>query len=107
MTVLDAYPHGRAGPSGPTSLYLTGTIDIFTSQALRERLLGALRSSTSLLILELSGVSFIDASGLAVLVGIQHRAKSMGITLALASPPPYMSRLLRVTGLDRSLRMAV
>ncbi|MFE0151178.1 STAS domain-containing protein [Nonomuraea sp. NPDC059007] len=46
---------------------------------------------------------FCDASGLAVLVGIQHRARPLGITVALTAPRPFMSRLLRMTGLDRSL----
>lgn len=41
----------------------------------------------------------------AVLVGIQHRARAQGITVALAAPRPYMSQLLRITGLDRSLPM--
>ncbi|MDF5756241.1 STAS domain-containing protein [Spongiactinospora sp. TRM90649] len=84
----------------------SGEIDIFTSHALRESLLRVLRHSKSTLIVDLSGVSFCDASGLAVLVGIQRRARSMGITLALSSPRPFMARLLRITGLDRSLPIA-
>lgn len=94
---------GIAEPSTPTIVRLTGEIDIFTSAALRRRLLNALGSSTSLLVLDLSQVSFCDASGLAVLVGIQHRARPLGITVALTAPRPFMSRLLRMTGLDRSL----
>jgi anti-sigma B factor antagonist len=105
MTVIDTFPLGRAGRSAPTTIHLSGEIDIFTSPALRRRLVEVLQSSTSLLILDLSGVSFCDASGLAVLVGIQHRARLLGITLALAAPRPFMSKLLRITGLDRSLPM--
>ncbi|MFE3451320.1 STAS domain-containing protein [Nonomuraea sp. NPDC059194] len=105
MTVIDASPLGRAGPSAPTTVHLSGEIDIFTSKALRLKLLGALRHSTSLLVLDLSQVSFCDATGLAVMVGIQRRARAQGITLALTAPRPYMSRLLHITGLDRSLPM--
>ncbi|MFD9943915.1 STAS domain-containing protein [Nonomuraea sp. NPDC059023] len=94
---------GIADPPTPTIVRLTGEIDIFTSAALRRRLLSALGSSTSVLVLDLSQVSFCDASGLAVLVGIQHRARPLGITVALTAPRPFMSRLLRMTGLDRSL----
>ncbi|MEO3876530.1 STAS domain-containing protein [Nonomuraea sp. B12E4] len=103
MIVADAFPLGRADRSAPTIVRLSGELDIFTSPALRSRLLGTLNSSTSLLILDLSGVSFCDASGLAVMVGIQRRARSMGTALALIAPRPFMSKLLRITGLDRSL----
>ncbi|MEV4583232.1 STAS domain-containing protein [Nonomuraea jabiensis] len=105
VTVTDAFPLGRADPTAPTTVRLTGEIDICTSPALRSRLLGTLKYSTSLLILDLSAVSFCDAAGLAVLVGIQRSARTRGITLALAAPRPVMSKLLHITGLDRSLPM--
>jgi len=103
LAFLDLYPLGGADPFTPTVIRLSGEIGVLTAHALRERLLGSLRFSSSLLVLDLSGVSFADASGLAVLVGVQRRAKSMGITLALTAPCPYVSRLLRVSGLDRNL----
>ncbi|MBN6054265.1 STAS domain-containing protein [Nonomuraea sp. RK-328] len=105
MTVTDNAAPRVDSPSTPTTVRLSGDIDIFSSGALRRQLLGTLRHSTSLLVLDLSEVTFCDASGLAVLVGIQHRAKQRGITLALTAPRPYMSRILHITGLDRSLPM--
>ncbi|WP_220448730.1 STAS domain-containing protein [Nonomuraea mesophila] len=107
LTVIDPAPLGVADPSKPTTVRLSGEIDIFTSAALRRQLLSTLHYSTSLLILDLSQVSFCDAGGVGVLVGIQRRARSMGITLALKAPRPFMSRLLHNTGLDRSLPMTV
>ncbi|GAA3255026.1 STAS domain-containing protein [Nonomuraea helvata] len=107
MTVTDTAPLGVANPSSPTTVHLSGDIDIFTSAALRQQLMSTLHYSTSLLILDLSQVSFCDAGGLAVLVGIQHRAQSMGITLVLTAPRPFMTRLLHMTGLDRGLPMVV
>ncbi|WP_188195714.1 STAS domain-containing protein [Nonomuraea sp. SYSU D8015] len=105
MTVINATPLGGADASAPTTVHLSGEIDIFTSKAFRRHLLNALTSSTRLLILDLSQVSFCDSSGLAVLVGIHHRARARGITLALANPRPYVSEILRITGLDRALPM--
>ncbi|GAA3661796.1 hypothetical protein GCM10022224_026690 [Nonomuraea antimicrobica] len=105
MTVIDTAPLAVADPSKPTTVHLSGEIDIFTSAALRRRLLSTLNYSTSLLIIDLSQVSFCDAGGLAVLVGIQRRARPLGITLALSGPRPFMSRLLNLTGLGRGLPM--
>ncbi|WP_223167824.1 STAS domain-containing protein [Nonomuraea sp. SYSU D8015] len=66
-----------------------------------------LHYSTSLLVLDLSEVSFCDASGPAVIVGVQRRARRQGIIVALSAPRPSMSRLLRITGLDRGLPMVL
>ncbi|GAA3228215.1 STAS domain-containing protein [Nonomuraea helvata] len=103
MTVIDTSPPGVAGPSAPTTVHLSGEIDIFSSGALREQLLNTLDHSTSLLILDLSEVTFCDASGLAVMIGVQHRARVQGITVMLTAPRPFLSRLLHITGLGRSL----
>lgn len=82
---------------------LHGELDLDTTAALRERLLAALHRSPRLLIVDLSDVSFCDASGLAMLVGTQRRATALGITLRLTAPGPLITKLLHITGLDRSL----
>ncbi|PRX64144.1 anti-sigma B factor antagonist [Nonomuraea fuscirosea] len=105
MTGIPRAPFAGTGASAATIVHLSGEIDIFTSTAVRLQLLNALRHSTKLLIFDLSQVSFCDSSGLAVLVGIQHRARAQNITLALANPRSYTSHVLRVTGLDRDLLM--
>lgn len=98
----------RAGLSihhrpAPSIVRLHGDIDLATAPALRERLLNALRPGLRLLILDMSGVSFCDAAGLAVLIGTQRRASALGITLHLAAPRPQVIKVLRITGLDRYL----
>lgn len=93
----------RADPAATTVVRLSGEIDIFTTKAMRQRLLKALRRTSGGLVVNLSQVTFCDAGGLGVLVGIQQRARREGVTFALAAPRPQMTRLLRITGLDRSL----
>ncbi|MEW9530183.1 STAS domain-containing protein [Microbispora sp. NPDC049125] len=98
-------PRAQAAPAPAVPPYATvvrleGAIDIFTSHALRGRLLRALETSTKLLVCDLAGVSSCDTGGVAVLIGIQRRARSLGVTVALAAPGPQMLTLLRVTGLD-------
>jgi anti-anti-sigma factor len=53
-----------------------------------------------LLIIDLSGMSFCDVAGLAVLIGTQRRATARGIVVRLAAPRPQVLKLLRITGLD-------
>jgi anti-anti-sigma factor len=89
--------------SAQTIAALQGEIDIMTAPWLRERLLGVLRDTVKSLVLDLSGVGFCDACGLAVMVATHRRATLLGITLCLAGPPPAVSKMLHMTGLDRSL----
>ncbi|MCA2228824.1 STAS domain-containing protein [Nonomuraea aurantiaca] len=92
-------------PAAATIVHLRGELDLATREAVRERLLRALQHSTSMLILDLSGVSFCDAAGLSVLVGVQRQARSLDIALGLAAPRPHVAKVLRLTGLDCSFPM--
>jgi anti-sigma B factor antagonist len=79
---------------------ISGEIDIARAPALREQLIGLLRPGASRLVVDLSGVNFCDASGLAVLVGVARRVGLLGGVLRLAAPTPLVSTVLRLTGLD-------
>ena len=107
MTTL--HPHPGAGlwliPAAATIVHLRGELDFATGHTVRERLLRALRHSASLLILDLSGVSFCDAAALSILVGVHRQARSLDIALGLAAPRPHLSKVLCLTGLDRSFAM--
>ncbi|MEU4323736.1 STAS domain-containing protein [Nonomuraea dietziae] len=107
IIVSTRQPGLRAGarplPADATVVRLHGDIDIFTSPALRDLLIHALDQSTGALVCDLTDVVFCDSSGLAVLVGMQRRARARGIDFGVASPRPYMVTLLHLTGLDRSL----
>jgi anti-sigma B factor antagonist len=82
---------------------LSGELDLASAPGLREELLGLLRPGASRLVLDLSRVSFCDASGLAVLVGASHRARVLGGFLRLAAVSPPADRVLHITGLHRHL----
>ncbi len=82
---------------------LAGELDLATASALREQLLGLLRPGAGRLVLDLSRVTFCDASGLAVLIGTSHRARRLGGFLRLAAVSPPVDRVLDLTGLHRHL----
>ncbi|HEY2261965.1 MAG TPA: STAS domain-containing protein, partial [Streptosporangiaceae bacterium] len=88
---------GAAPPADRTIIRLGGALDLDAAPALRERLIGMLHRGTSLLILDLSQVLSCDASGLAVLIGTQRRARSLGIMVRLAAPSLPVTKVLRST----------
>ena len=95
---------GLSGRSirGHTVLAISGELDIATTSGLRDRIAAVLDDKAMPLIIDLSGVSFCDASGLRVLVALRRRADACGHAVALAGPRPNVRRLLRITGFDQA-----
>ncbi|GAA3659981.1 STAS domain-containing protein [Nonomuraea antimicrobica] len=82
-------------------------LDAGTSAGVRERLHKALDSGEGDLILDLSRLEMIDATGLGVLVGAHRRALSVRRRLVLRGVPPRIMRILTVTRLNRVLHVEV
>ncbi|MBO0807881.1 MAG: STAS domain-containing protein [Actinobacteria bacterium] len=107
MTLLDitSLASGLEFPARSEDGYaiasLSGELDVACTPVLREQLLGLLRLRASRLVIDLSEVSFCDASGLAVLVGTGRRARLLGGVLRLAAPAPAVASALRLSGLLR------
>src|SRR6266436_318436 len=78
---------------------LSGELDVACTPVLREQLLAVLMPTGSRLVVDLSKVSFCDASGLAVLVRTSRRAILLGGTLRLVAPSPAVAVALRLSGL--------
>jgi anti-sigma B factor antagonist len=94
---------GIIGGDGPGLVVLVGRVDSGTTAAVRERLHAAVAAGSGMLVIDLTGVSLIDVTGLGVLVGTQRLAERSGRTVVLRGTSERLSRLLRVTGLDRVL----
>jgi anti-anti-sigma factor len=80
-------------------LTLRGELDPHTAPRLKERIDDALASNRADLTLDLAGVTFIDSSGLRVILSGHKEANERGGRLVLQSPSPTARRLLDITGL--------
>ena len=80
---------------------LRGELDFNTAPALKEGLLAVLSQRGTRIILDLSDLAFMDASGLRVVLATGRRAALLGGTLSLAAPQHIVARILEVTGLDK------
>jgi len=96
------------GVSDPLSaaVVLDGEIDISTCPAVRRLLMAAVSGGKVHLAVDMSGVTFIDAGGIGVLVAAANRARQAGGGLSLLAPSPQVRRLLDVFRLDAILPMA-
>ena len=80
-------------------ILVEGEIDIVNAPRLHERLTAAIESEEDDVSVDLSGVSFIDSTGLGVLVNARQRAKALGATLKLTLPTGQARFPFEVTGL--------
>ncbi|MEU1722327.1 STAS domain-containing protein [Nonomuraea sp. NPDC005692] len=96
----------RRNPRGQT-VRIGVRLDAGTSAGVRERLHAALDAGEGDLILDLSKLEMIDATGLGVLVGAHRRAISVQRRLVLRGVPPRIMRILAVTRLNRVLHVEV
>ena len=81
-----------------------GEIDAYTVADFREALSELVEEKT--LIIELSGVPFMDSAGLGALIGGIRRVRENGGKIAVACSHPSLVRLLHTTGFDRIVPVA-
>lgn len=76
-----------------------GELDAFTVSQFRQAL--AELASSPRLIIDMSGIPFVDSAGLGALIGGIRRTRELGGDVAVACDRPTLVRLLRTTGFDR------
>ena len=86
---------------GHTVLAFVGEIDVHTASELRDRVLDRYRAGHTRLVIDLTGVPFIDSTGLSVLVGALKRIRTAGGSLQIVITDEPVLEVFRVTGLHR------
>ena len=84
-------------------LRLQGELDTATSRELRAALATAMAGDASAMVLDLAALSFIDSTGIAVLLAACHQAESQGRSFSLRHPGRMVLKVLNLTGVDRLL----
>ncbi|WP_317447264.1 STAS domain-containing protein [Streptomyces collinus] len=105
---MDDNPEPSAGDRLTISLTETGGVTVVAahgevdrdSAPVLLRALTARNSSACRTVLNLSGITFMDSSGINVLIVAHRSAESSGGWLRLAAPGPSLARLIQIVGLD-------
>ena len=82
---------------------LAGELDLSTTQTLEAELRRAINDATSEVILDLAGLSFIDSSGLRLLVIATAHSQANGDRLRMLRGSAPVERVIQLSGLDGSL----
>jgi anti-sigma B factor antagonist len=87
--------------SGVPTLTLSGELDISSADGFRQAVEDVVGSRPDRLVFDLSGLTFMDSSGIAVMV---YAANSVG-TVELRHPSAIIKRVVEATGLSEILRL--
>jgi anti-sigma B factor antagonist len=82
---------------------VSGEIDLHTAERLQQGIDEATSVGADTVLVDLSGVGFIDSTALGVIVQETKRLEGRGHALILVTNDPRTMRVLEVTGLDRVL----
>ena len=105
----------RTVSHGSLVLAVKGEIDLANRDrfeaTVREEL--SARAPRDRVVLDFSGVDFVDSSGVHALVGLVRKADALRVQVRIAGATPWVTRIFRLTGLDirfpvhRSLEQAL
>jgi len=82
-------------------LTVAGELDVVGGPDLRQEVIRVVRDGDAHLVLDLTGVDFIDSFGLGVLVGALKRTRMLDGDLRLVVAEPRLRRVLELCDLDR------
>ena len=86
-----------------TLVTLSGELDAATASFLYDKLSDLEVENTQNVVLDLAQVTFMDSTGLAVIVTEHKRLQHSNGTLTIFSPPSSVRRLFEITGLTTVL----
>lgn len=101
MTILDF--ETREGTE--THVALRGELDLSTTDKLQRELERVEAATPGVLVLDLSGLTFLDSTGLRLIVAADQRARAADRRLVVVKGPVAVHRVFSITKLDERLDM--
>lgn len=92
---------------GSLTARISGEIDHHSARWLRMDIDTALNDNQpNHLILDFSAVTFMDSSGVGLVMGRYKNMKAAGGTVELAGMPPYIEKVMTLAGMDKLVKMS-
>ncbi|MBD8870912.1 STAS domain-containing protein [Nocardioides donggukensis] len=86
---------------GVTIVAVEGEIDVYTAPKLRDKISDLVGAGVYDLIIDMSGVEFLDSTGLGVLVGGLKKVRAHNGSLQLICNQDRLLKIFRITGLAK------
>jgi len=82
-------------------IYLSGEVDIYTSQNLKDKLYNIIDSTQMDLKIDCKELDYIDSTGLGIFVGTLKKSKQYGKNIYIVNLKDNIKKLFTITGLDK------
>lgn len=102
--VQDSLPLGM--PPYGAALKLSGEINLYSAQFIKERLTNLLEKGFIVFLLDLNEVKYIDSSGLGVFMSIHSKLLKTKGGIAVCAPSSQVNRILELTKLKNLIKVA-
>lgn len=86
---------------GVAVISLGGEVDVYTSPRVKQEVVDLLNNGTHKMVVDLSGVEYLDSTGLGVLIGGLKRARERDGDLKLVCDNLRILRIFEITGLTK------
>lgn len=87
--------------SDPAIVALTGEIDLHQSSAVLARIDPLIKTRAPKIRVDLSGVTYMDSSGIATMIDAMQRTQAYGGTFTLAGIGPSVMKIFQIARLDQ------
>ena len=95
----------RFDRDGLRTLAVRGEMDLAFKDAFHDEMTQLLHEAHSPVTVDLSGVTFIDSSGLRVLSSSREIGQSIDVEIVLQGPSARVLRVLQIVGLDQAFEI--
>ena len=102
MTILEVE---TVEDGGLVKLVLRGELDLSTVAKVEEELRRAEAAKPPVLVMDLAGLTFLDSTGLRLIVTADQRARDQGRRLTVVKGSDTVQRVFSITRLDERLEM--
>jgi anti-sigma B factor antagonist len=82
-------------------VFIAGEVDIYTAQQFKDKLYNIVDSSGKDLVIDCSGLKYIDSTGLGIFVGALKKTRLAGRSIQLENIRDNIRKLFVITGLDK------
>ncbi|HOY66547.1 MAG TPA: STAS domain-containing protein [Candidatus Ozemobacteraceae bacterium] len=90
---------------GVVTIAADGEVDVYTLGKLKEAVTMALSTGLAHLVIDLGGVTYMDSSGLGLLLGLHKQLEKARGRLIVTGPSAAVREVFRVTNADRLLKV--
>ena len=91
---------GSARDHGTHVVVLTGELDLAATHRVEDELRAIEATDAAQIVLDLSGLTFMDSSGVHLIARAAARCTASGTRLRLRPGPPHVQRILALAGAD-------